>query len=92
MAALPNSANADLSRGFTVAQVAKFGIVGSAVNITSRIQAVAKKNEIVVSDSLYACLDQASRHRSKIIKTFKTNLKGVDEAVMFHVIQSADGP
>lgn len=61
---------------------AKYGIVGSAVNITSRIQAKAKANEIVISGSVY-------RHMKDCVtiqRSFKADLKGVDSALNLYVI------
>ncbi|MEW5908638.1 MAG: adenylate/guanylate cyclase domain-containing protein, partial [Thermodesulfobacteriota bacterium] len=61
---------------------AKYGIVGSAVNITSRIQSQAKGGEVVLSDSLY-------RHVAdtlKIKRSFHAALKGVETEVTLHVL------
>jgi len=61
---------------------AKYGIVGSAVNITSRIQAKAKANEIVISESVYKYMKESI----SIQKSFQADLKGVDTALTLHVI------
>lgn len=61
---------------------AKYGIVGSAVNITSRIQAEAAEKEIIVSDAVYTYL----KNDLKIKKTFTVTLKGIDYPMTLHVI------
>ena len=60
----------------------KYGIVGSAVNITSRIQAKAGKGEIIISHGVYAYLDG----QIPVKKSFSTTLKGVDQSMQLHVI------
>jgi len=62
---------------------AKYGIVGSAVNITSRIQAKAKGSEIVISDAVLAHVKDSIT----IQNSFKADLKGVDTALTLHVIK-----
>jgi len=64
---------------------AKYGIVGSAVNITSRIQAKAKGNEIVISESVYKHMEDFLT----IQRSFETNLKGVDSALNLYVINQS---
>jgi len=61
---------------------AKYGIVGSAVNITQRIQCVAKGNEIVISDSVYQHLG------TEIIieKSLRVPLKGLKEEETLHLL------
>jgi len=61
---------------------AKYGIVGSAVNITSRIQAKAKANEIVISESIY----KQMKDSITIQRSFEADLKGVDSALNLYVI------
>ena len=60
---------------------AKYGIVGSAVNLTQRIQGVAKGGEVVMSDSIYhyagSFLD--------IGKSFEVQLKGLQERMKLHI-------
>jgi len=61
---------------------AKYGIVGSAVNLTSRIQAKAKANEIIISEAVYKKIGDGL----EIQKTFKTDLKGVSgSATLFSI-------
>jgi len=63
---------------------AKYGIVGSAVNITSRIQAKAEKKQIIVSDAVYNYL----KNELRIKKSFSTTMKGIDHPMTLHVIES----
>ena len=60
----------------------KYGIVGSPVNITQRIQEQAGPGEIVASD---AFLSRAG-NRVEVIRSFKANLKGVREAILLHLV------
>lgn len=63
---------------------AKYGVVGSAVNLTSRIQAEAGKQEIIISESVFQYLEG----HLHIQKTFSAKLKGVDEPVRLRVIEN----
>jgi adenylate cyclase len=68
---------------------AKYGIVGSAVNVTSRIQAKAKGGQILVSEYVYRYLNQELRVKS----SFHVALKGVKERVsLFGIEGFLDGP
>ncbi len=63
---------------------AKYGIVGSPVNLTQRIQAKAKGGEIVLSHSAYC-------HAAKdlvIASSFEVQLKGAREAMKLYVIEN----
>jgi class 3 adenylate cyclase len=60
---------------------AKYGIVGSAVNLTQRIQEVAKGGEVVISDSIY----QYARSYLEIRRSFGVRLKGVQETMKLHI-------
>lgn len=60
----------------------KYGIVGSAVNITSRIQAKAGKHEIVISEAVYAHV----KGRTLVKKSFYATLKGVEQPLQVHLI------
>ncbi len=62
---------------------AKYGIVGSAVNITSRIQAKAAVKEIIVSDAVYTYL----KNELQIKKSFRATMKGIDHPMTLHVIE-----
>jgi class 3 adenylate cyclase len=60
---------------------AKYGIVGSAVNLTQRIQEVAKGGEVVISDSIY-------RHAEtylEINQSFEVPVKGLQEKMKLHI-------
>ena len=59
----------------------KYGIVGSAVNITSRIQARAEPGEILVSDDLLNILPGISISRS-----FKAELKGIQSPMTLNAV------
>ncbi len=63
---------------------AKYGIVGSAVNITHRIQAEAKGGEVILSDSAYGFLKKDLR----IKQTFSSQLKGVNGKMNLHIVES----
>jgi class 3 adenylate cyclase len=62
---------------------AKYGIVGSAVNLTERIQKMAKGGEVVISDSIY----RYSREHLNIKKSFNVELKGVRERITLYLIE-----
>jgi adenylate cyclase len=64
---------------------AKYGVVGSAVNITSRIQEQARKRQILVSN---AVLNHAAKWVAlQVRSSFPADLKGVDQAMTLHVIE-----
>ncbi|MBU1341030.1 MAG: hypothetical protein KKD66_05310, partial [Proteobacteria bacterium] len=54
-----------------------------AVNITSRIQAKAKKQEIVITDAVYKYVKKGI----EVERSFNANLKGVDYSIMLHIIK-----
>lgn len=58
---------------------AKYGIVGSAVNLTHRIQGQAKGGEVVISEPTL----QKAGPGLAVQKTFETHLKGIQEAGVF---------
>ncbi len=62
---------------------AKYGIVGSAVNITQRIQSAAKGDEVVISDSVYHYIDKDTI----IKKSFEVPLKGLQGETKLHVVK-----
>ena len=66
---------------------AKYGVVGSAVNITSRIQEQARKGEILVSDAVLEKL----HGRVSVKRSVSHTLKGVDQAMTLHVIGPQNG-
>ena len=62
---------------------AKYGIVGSAVNITQRIQSTAKGGDLVISESVYQYL-----FKDLIIKSsFNVALKGLQEEVRLYSVE-----
>ena len=63
---------------------AKYGIVGSAVNLTQRIQEVARGGEVVISDSIYY---HAAGYLD-IRKSFEVQLKGLQERTKLHIPDS----
>jgi adenylate cyclase len=54
---------------------AKYGIVGSPVNLTQRIQSTAEEGEVVISESVYKHVPDDVR----VIRKFRIKLKGVQE-------------
>ncbi|WP_232367177.1 adenylate/guanylate cyclase domain-containing protein [Desulfocicer vacuolatum] len=62
----------------------KYGIVGSAVNLTSRIQGTALGEEIVISDAVYCHL----KGDLKVCRSFESQFKGIDDPVLLHVLAS----
>ncbi len=65
----------------------KYGIVGSPVNVTHRIQAEARGGEVVISASAYKLLpDQPTYAR-----TFEAHLKGVQEPLQLCVMKEKNG-
>ena len=66
---------------------AKYGIVGSAVNVTQRIQSKAEGGEVVISQSVYyAVQDQLT-----IKKSFEAQLKGIQGSVKLYVVEGIRG-
>lgn len=62
----------------------KYGIVGSTVNVTNRIQARAKGNEIVISESVY----KKQKPDLDILKSFQVQLKGVGSKMTLFVLKN----
>jgi len=60
---------------------AKYGIVGSAVNITSRIQDRAQAGEIVVPSAVIPCLNE-----KWVVRSFSATLKGIKDPMDLSVI------
>jgi adenylate cyclase len=63
---------------------AKYGIVGSPVNLTQRIQSTAEEGEVVISDSVYKHVPDDVRVKRK----FRIKLKGVKEESTLYGIGS----
>jgi adenylate cyclase len=64
----------------------KYGIVGSAVNMTHRIQAVATAGEVVLSQSAYELLAE----RVSVISQYPVMLKGIRDPVNVYVIKASE--
>jgi adenylate cyclase len=62
---------------------AKYGIVGSAVNTTQRIQSEAEGGEVVISEPVY----RAAQDRLTIKKSFEAQLKGIQGNVKLYVVE-----
>jgi len=62
---------------------AKYGIVGSPVNITHRIQSTAKGGEVVISEAVYRQLSE----EVIIGRSFSMPLKGVREKMNLYVVK-----
>jgi adenylate cyclase len=62
----------------------KYGIVGSAVNLTHRIQAVAKAGEVILSESAYQLLAE----RVTVSSQYPVMLKGIQQPVNVYVIKA----
>ena len=67
---------------------AKYGIVGSPVNLTQRIQSTAKGGEVVISDAVYR---QVSGE-VKIQRSFSMSLKGVKGMTSLYVVEGITSP
>ena len=63
---------------------AKYGIVGSAVNLAHRIQAQAQGGEVVVSQSVYRLFHS----EVKISRKFEVRLKGIQDPVTLYAVGS----
>lgn len=61
---------------------AKYGIVGSPVNLTQRIQSEAGPGELVVSEAVYRHVGQ----RIRIERRFSARLKGVSGEMPLYVV------
>jgi class 3 adenylate cyclase len=67
---------------------AKYGIVGSAVNLTQRIQEVARGGEVVISDSIY----RYARKYLAIGKSYEVQVKGFKAKVKLHLSENFHNP
>jgi len=61
---------------------AKYGIVGSAVNMTQRVQSKANGGEVVASESIYSSV----RDRLVVKKSFEAQLKGIEGSAKLYVV------
>jgi class 3 adenylate cyclase len=61
----------------------KYGIVGSPVNTTQRIQSSANDDEVIITQSVY---DYIIEH-FKMKRSFETKLKGIEDVILLYVIE-----
>ena len=66
----------------------KYGIVGSAVNVTSRIQTVATAGDVVLSEAAYGLLAESVTVSSQ----YTVRLKGIQQPVNVYVIKVSKSP
>ena len=62
---------------------AKYGIIGSAVNLTHRIQGQAQGGEVVVSEMVFHHCEETVA----VSRTFQTKLKGIAHPVTLYVVE-----
>lgn len=67
---------------------AKYGIVGAPVNLTHRIQSVARAGEVAVSESAYRHGVKGARVR----RSFQEELKGVQTPMLIHILEISGHP
>lgn len=65
---------------------AKYGIVGSDVNLTDRIQSAAAGGKVVISEKTYECLAD----RITISQEFQVCLKGVEDDKNLYEVESVE--
>jgi len=65
---------------------AKYGIVGSAVNVTHRIQSEAGPGEVVLTDAVLARTSQPVR----VKRSFRVRLKGLEGEMTIHVLEDRE--
>ena len=63
---------------------AKYGIIGSAVNLSHRIQGQAQAGEVVISEEVY----HQAEAKPVVLRSFQTHLKGIEEPVNLYVVHS----
>ncbi len=61
---------------------AKYGIIGSAVNLAHCIQGQARRGEVVISAAVY----QLIQAEVTITREFEVRLKGINEPVALYVV------
>jgi class 3 adenylate cyclase len=67
---------------------AKYGIVGSAVNATARIQSLAGPGEVVISAPVHRSAGQSLGIKNH----FDASLKGISEKMTLYVIERHPAP
>jgi adenylate cyclase len=68
---------------------AKYGIVGSPVNITQRIQSEAQGGEVIISESVYGRI--SDHDHVKVQRSFSAALKGTRGEVKLYGVKSING-
>ena len=66
---------------------AKYGIIGSAVNLTHRIQGQAQSGEVMISEAV----QNHSPEMLAVRRTFQTNLKGIAHPVTLYAVEDMRG-
>jgi adenylate cyclase len=66
---------------------AKYGIIGSAVNLTHRIQGQAQGGEVVISEMVFHHCEETVA----VMRTFETKLKGIAQPVTLYVLEAVGG-
>jgi adenylate cyclase len=61
---------------------AKYGIIGSAVNLAHRIQAQARGGEVVVSQAVYRLV----QHEVTLTREFEVRLKGIQDPLTLYAV------
>ncbi|MDT0631382.1 adenylate/guanylate cyclase domain-containing protein [Rubrivirga sp. S365] len=69
---------------------AKYGVVGSPVNLTARIQSLAVPGEVLISDATYAAAGGADGPL-RLDGTRRVSLKGFAEPVAVHSVAAVEG-
>jgi class 3 adenylate cyclase len=64
---------------------AKYGIIGSAVNLTHRVQGQARGGEVMVSEAVYRRLGEGV----EIKRTIEARLKGIHAPVTLYAVSEA---
>jgi class 3 adenylate cyclase len=65
----------------------KYAVVGSGVNITSRIESFTVGGQVFISDSLFRVLGQALA----IVKKYEAPVKGAERALVFYEVVGISG-
>ena len=61
---------------------AKYGIIGSAVNLAHRIQGQARDGEVVISAAVY----QLIQAEVTITREFEVRLKGIQDSITLYAV------
>jgi class 3 adenylate cyclase len=67
------------------ASMAKYGVVGTPVNLTQRIQATANAGEVVITDTVYPHV----RTWVWVEQAHDTRVKGIRNPVRLYVVREA---